>query len=60
MVSLVEGMQVDLEVSGQVEVTGEDIGDGSSRERAMESNGKKLGKTTANSAYVFEMSYEYF
>ena len=60
MVSLVEGMQVNLEVSGEWETASEHIGQSSSRECAMDSIRKKLGKTTAYSGYVFVMSYEYF
>ena len=59
MVSLVEGLQVHLEVCGERETAGEDIGHKSSREGAMDTKGKKLGETTANSADVFVMPYEY-
>lgn len=59
MVSLVEGVQVNLKVCGERENTGKYMGGSSSREGAMDSIGKKLGETTPNSGDVFVMSYEY-
>ena len=59
MVSLVEGVQVNLEVCGERKIAGEDIGQSSLREGAMDAIGKKLGETAAYPTEVFVMPYEY-